>query len=262
VPAVTGHTSLQAVHQLLAERLSGKNNKRIYEAGGGSATFIQPDIRAGAEVTVLDIDKTQLQNNTYANNKILGDVQEHRFPPNSFDLIVCYNVIEHLDAPPRALELFFHALAPGGLLFIGAPHPNSFTGWVTRLTPHWFHVAIYRIVLGRKLAGQPGHGPFRTVFHPVVAPPALMKYCRELGFNVIYFNEYSGDLLRQLNERRPLLGGLLDRSLGVMNALTLWRHDLKNGDFHIVLEKPIAAEEASPSILKQTAKHQSAARSG
>jgi hypothetical protein len=66
-----------------------------------------------------------------------------------------------------------------------------------------------------------------------------MKYCRGLGFNVVYFNEYSGDLLRQLNDRRPFLGRLLDGLLSVANVLTLRRHDLKNGDFHIVLEKPI-----------------------
>ncbi len=257
MPPATGHTSLQAVHELLAERLSGKNN-RIYEAGGGSATFIQPNIRAAAEVTVLDIDETQLQNNTYADKKILGDVQEHRFPPGSFDLIVCYNVIEHLDTPPRALNLFFQALEPGGLLFIGAPNPNSFTGWITKLTPHWFHVAIYRIVFGRKSAGQPGQGPFRTVFHPVVTPTALMKYCRELGFKVIYFNEYAGDLLRQLSDRRPLLGRILDTILDIANGLTLWRHDLKNGDFHIVLEKPVAPVRAVPSQLKGIAERRPA----
>ena len=253
--SVTGHTSLQAVHELLAKHLSGKKN-RIYEAGGGSVTFIQPDVRGDAEVTVLDIDKTQLQNNAYANKKILGDVQQYAFPQDSFDLVVCYNVIEHLDAPPRALNLFFQALKPGGLLFIGAPNPNSFTGWVTRLTPHWFHVWYYRTVLGRKSAGQPGNGPFRTVFHPVVAPPALMKYCRELGFNVLYFKEYQGDLLRQLGERRPLLGKLLKAVIGLANAFTLWRKDLKNGDFHIVLQKsPIATGNAYvPTTGKQTAR--------
>lgn len=240
--AVTGDTSLQAVHELLAKRFSGKSI-RIYEAGGGSATFIQPNIRSAAEVTVLDIDKTQLQNNTYADKKVLGDVQTYAFPKNSFDLIVCYNVIEHLDAPDRAIGLFFQALLPGGLLFIGAPNPNSFSGWVTRLTPHWFHVWYYRFVLGRKSAGQPGQGPFRTIYHPVVNPEALINYCHKLGFQVLYFNEYQGDLLRQLANRRPLLGRLLETAIGAANAFTLWRKDLRNGDFHLIVEKPIIAND-------------------
>lgn len=240
--SVTGHTSLQAVHELFANRFLGKNI-RIYEAGGGSATFIQSNILSAAEVTVLDIDDLQLKNNSYADKKILGDVQTYAFPPDSFELVVCYNVIEHLQAPDRAIRLFFHSLIPGGLLFIGAPNPQSFSGWVTRLTPHWFHVWYYRSILGRKSAGQPGQGPFRTIFHPVVSPKALINYCRKLGFQIVYFNEYQGDLLRQLTERRPLLGRFLHAAIGIANMFTLWRKDLKNGDFHLVLEKPIIAND-------------------
>jgi ubiquinone/menaquinone biosynthesis C-methylase UbiE len=250
VASATGHTSLQTVHEILAKRFFGKNI-RIYEAGGGSATFIQSNIRNDAEVTVLDIDKIQLQNNSYADKKILGDVQTYSFPPNSFDLIVCYNVIEHLDAPDQAIRLFFQALVPGGLLFIGAPNPNSFSGWVTRLTPHWFHVWYYRVILRRKSAGQPGNGPFRTVYHPVVSPKALINYCHRLGFQVVYFKEYQGDLLRQLTERRPLVGRILDMAIGVANALTLWQNELKNGDFHIVLEKSIIANDSARTGLTQ-----------
>ena len=191
VASVTGQTSLQAVHELLTKRVAG-NNVRIYEAGGGSASFIQPNILKGANVTVLDIDALQLQKNSYADKKIQGDVQTYAFPQDSFELIVCYNVIEHLEAPDRAIVLFFQALAPGGLLFIGAPNPNSFSGFITRLTPHWFHVWYYKFILGNKFAGQPGNVPFRTVYHPVVSPQTLIKYCEKLGFRVYIFQRISG----------------------------------------------------------------------
>jgi SAM-dependent methyltransferase len=250
VASGTGQTSLQTVHELLAKRLPEKH-LRIYEAGGGSASFIQPHILNIAQVTVLDIDAIQLQKNRYADKKILGDVQTYAFPKNSFDLIVCYNVIEHLSAPDRAIGLFFQALVPGGLLFIGAPNPNSFSGWVTRLTPHWFHVWYYRYILQRKFAGQPGHGPFRTIYHPVVSPEVLNNYCRKLGFRVVYFKEYQGDLFRQLAEQRPFLGMLLNAVVSVANALTLWKKDLKNGDFHILLEKPNVAKDSGCDIVAQ-----------
>ena len=239
--SLTGRASLQAVHELLTKRLAGKPI-HIYEAGGGSASFIEPNILKTAQVTVLDIDAIQLQKNSYADNKILGDVQSYAFPQDSFELIVCYNVIEHLDAPDRAFGLFFQALIPGGLLLIGAPNPNSFSGWVTRMTPHWFHVWYYKFILGYKSAGQPGSVPFRTVYHPVVSPKALIKYCEKLGFRVIYFKEYQGDLLRQLKERWPLVERLLNAVISVANALTFWQKDLRNGDFHVLLEKPIIAK--------------------
>jgi len=248
VSVVSGHSSLNAVHELFTKRLSGKT-VRIYEAGGGSASFIKRDILNRAKVTVLDIDEVQLQKNSYADEKILGDIQTYAFPHNSFELIVCYNVVEHLHAPDKAISLFYEALVPGGLLFIGAPNPNSFSGLITKLTPHWFHILYYKFVLGYKSAGEPGNVPFRTVYHPVVSPNALNQYCEKLGFRVLYFKEYQGDLLRQLTEKRPILGKLLNVFISCANALILWKRDLRDGDFHIVLEKPTAAKNASHSSL-------------
>lgn len=235
--SLTAQTSLEAIHELLTKRLA-RNTIRIYEAGGGSASFLRSSLLDLANVTVLDIDEAQLQKNSYADRKVLGDVQTYAFPENSFDLIVCYNVIEHLDAPDRAIDLFFRSLVPGGLLFIGAPNPNSFSGWVTKLTPHWFHVWYYRHILKYKTAGQPGSMPFPTVYHPVVSPKKLIGYCRRLGLKVAYFEEYQGDLFRQLSEQRPAIGTLLSAFVSALNAVTLWRKDLKKGDFHLVLEKP------------------------
>jgi SAM-dependent methyltransferase len=233
----TGITSLQRVHSLIEHRGS-EGPLRIYEAGGGSASSLPSGILKNAQVTVVDIDETQLSRNKYANTKMLGDVQKQEFPQYSFDVVVCFNVIEHLDAPDKAIFQFYNALTPGGLLFIGAPNPHSFSGWVTKFTPHWFHVAYYRYMLGYKMAGKPGAVPFPTVFHRVVSPPALIEYCRKLGFKILYFCEYKGMIYENMNERRPLLGKLLNISVSMANALTLWRKDLRNGDYHIVLEKP------------------------
>lgn len=237
MPPTTGKASLQEVHSILANRFSTMR-PRIYEAGGGSGSFVPPDILRNAQVTVVDIDSAQLQKNNYASTKVLGDIQTHKFPRNSFDLVVCYNVIEHLNAPDQAIERFYTALVPGGLLFIAAPNPNSFSGWVTRMTPHWFHVQYYRHVLGYKTAGQPGSVPFPTVFHRIVSPKVLMNFCRTLGFNVLYFREYKGMVYENMAQRRPVLGKLLNVAVQIANALVLWTKDLRNGDYHVVLEKP------------------------
>ena len=241
---INDEQSLQQVQELIVKRIS-TTNARIYEAGGGSGSCLPSNILANAHVTVVDIDEAQLQRNQYANTKLLGDIQTQAFPQDSFELIVCYNVIEHLNAPDRAIERFYEALVPGGLLFIGAPNPESFSGWITRLTPHWFHVQYYRLVLGYKNAGQPGNVPFPTVFERIVVPSALITFCRELGFNVLYFCEYKGMVYENLSERRPLLGRLLYAAIKIANALVLWRKDLGNGDYHIVLEKPLGSKRSS-----------------
>ena len=57
-------------------------------------------------MTVVDIDADQIRNNDYAQRAILGDIQTYRFAPDSFDLVICYNVIEHVPDVEAALSGF------------------------------------------------------------------------------------------------------------------------------------------------------------
>jgi len=230
--------ALTDVQQFVADKLAGKH-ARVYEAGGGSFAIVPLPLLSKPTVVVVDINETQLQNNKYADTKILGDIQTYDFPPNSFDLIVCNNVIEHLPAVDQAIMRFQHALAPGGLLFIGAPNPQSLFGMVTKYSPHWFHVWFYRVILGRKDAGQPGRPPFRTVYHHIVSPESLLRFCDKIGLKPIYFNLYIGDNYTKVRRKRPALGRLLTAALGLMNLVTLKRLNLIYGDYHAVLQKPL-----------------------
>jgi len=229
-------SALRQISEIVENRFRGKS-ARIYEAGGGSVSCLPLSSLDHPIITVVDIDETQLRNNSYANNRILGDIQTYSFPSNSFDLIACSNVIEHLDRPDQAITQFYRALAPGGLLFIAAPNPESLSGIVTRYTPHWFHVWFSRVVYRNKNAGLPGHHPFPTVFHQVVFPKALLDFCEKLGFEVIHFKQYMGVAYSSIRETRPVLGWLLYVATSVMNALMFGRRDLRMGDYHAVFRK-------------------------
>jgi SAM-dependent methyltransferase len=233
-------TARDKVQEFLADKLRGRS-VRIYEAGGGSISIIPMPSLSNPTITVVDIDETQLRNNDYANTKILGDIQTYVFPPNSFDLIVCYNVIEHLPSVDQAIRQFHHALAPGGLLFVGAPNPASFYGIVTKYTPHWFHVWVYRVILRHKNAGKPGQLPFRTVYHPIVYPKALLPFCAQLGLRAIYFNLYIGSNYTSVRQSRPVIGWILNAVVSTMNALTFGRLKLAHGDYHVIFEKPLVS---------------------
>src|SRR5262245_5829480 len=106
--ASAGELSLQAADKFLADRFRGAH-LRIYEAGGGSASCLSAWLLKNAQVTVVDLDEFQLEKNSFAHKKIHGDIQFHEFPNESFELIVCYNVIEHLQFPDRAIRLFLNA---------------------------------------------------------------------------------------------------------------------------------------------------------
>ena len=102
--------SLLRIHQILGAELP-KRSIEVYEAGGGSTSFLPADVLARAHVTVVDIDKAQLRKNDYAQRKILGDIQTYRFASGSFDLVTCYNVIEHIPDVAAALTGFFASLS-------------------------------------------------------------------------------------------------------------------------------------------------------
>jgi SAM-dependent methyltransferase len=236
LPHGEARESLLAVHRVLDHALPPRP-LAIYEAGGGSTSFLPLDVLRRADVTVVDIDPEQLCNNDYAQTSILGDIQTYRFAPDSFDLIICYNVIEHLADVEAALEGFCTALKRGGLIVIGAPNPKSLSGVVTKYSPHWFHVWFYRHVRGERNAGRPGHPPFPTLFHPLVTPSRLEDFADAYGLDVIYRRDYESPRYPEIRIKKPRLGALLDAAAGVLNRLVGNKADVRHGDYHMILRR-------------------------
>lgn len=62
-------------------------------------------------------------------------LEEADFPPETFDLITLWDVLDHLQDPPAALRKMHGWLRLGGLLVVGVPYPRS---WDTHLFgPAW-----------------------------------------------------------------------------------------------------------------------------
>ena len=236
LPPGEARQSLIAVHEILSAELNSAE-LAVYEAGGGATSFLPLDIMRRAHVTVVDIDETQNLNNDYADEKILGDIQTYRFQPESFDLVICYNVIEHLPDVQAALLRFCECLKKNGLILIGAPNPNSLSGIVTKYTPHWFHVWFYRHVRGDMDAGKPGEAPFPTFFHPLVSLANLDAFAKAHGLEVIYRREYESPRFPEMRARKPVFGALVDLAARAMNFLLLGNTDVRHGDYHVILRK-------------------------
>ncbi|MEA2837503.1 MAG: hypothetical protein QOD89_2053 [Bradyrhizobium sp.] len=236
LPSGEARESLLAVHGILRAVLPPAK-LAIYEAGGGSTSFLPLSVLDRAHVTVVDIDQDQIRNNDYAQEAILGDIQSYRFKPSSFDLVICYNVIEHLADVEAALLGFCLSLKQGGLILIGAPNPASLSGVVTKYSPHWFHVWFYRHVRGDNNAGLPGQAPFPTFFHPLVSLPKLEAFARERGLQVIYKKEYESPRFPEMRARKPVLAALLDAVAVALNLFLPGKADVRRGDYHVILRK-------------------------
>jgi SAM-dependent methyltransferase len=236
LPSGEARESLLAVHGILRAVLP-PGDLAIYEAGGGSTSFLPLSVLNRAHVTVVDIDEDQIRNNTYADKTILGDIQNYRFQPETFNLVICYNVIEHLADVEAALLGFCESLKQGGLILIGAPNPKSLSGVVTKYSPHWFHVWFYRHVRGDRNAGLPGQAPFPTFFHPLVSLPKLEAFAKARGLQVIYKKEYESPRFPEMRARKPALASLLDAFAVVANLFVSDKADVRRGDYHMILRK-------------------------
>jgi len=55
----------------------------------------------------------------------VGDVMNAPFPPESFDVITCFDVLEHLHEPRRVMEKVAEWLKPGGIFYTLVPNIDS-----------------------------------------------------------------------------------------------------------------------------------------
>jgi 2-polyprenyl-3-methyl-5-hydroxy-6-metoxy-1,4-benzoquinol methylase len=179
----------------LQERLdrlaSGKNPFKVLEAGCGSSSHVT--FKEDAYVVGIDISELQLQRNTLLKERILGDIQTYPFRENSYDLIICWDVLEHLPAPEKALKNFFHAVNEGGMVLLASPNVRTLRGLITKLTPYWFHVLYARYVVGLESAGTEGNYPFPSYHRWTIAPKAIQRMAEERGMVVELAKTYGFD---------------------------------------------------------------------
>jgi SAM-dependent methyltransferase len=192
--------ALTEIHQLMERELAGRDELRVLEAGCGSISYLA--FPTDSHVVGIDISEAQLGKNTYLAEKILGDIESYDLPAEDFDVIVCWNVFEHLPHPERALAGFAKAVRPGGLVILALPNALSVKGLLTKFTPFRFHVWVTRYLVGRRLAGTEGNPPFPTFMRLSIAPRKLLGTAREQGLLPVYSSLFEDN--KQQTVRRKL----------------------------------------------------------
>lgn len=172
----------RSLEEIVDNLLNRKKEMKILEAGCGSMSHFQ--YKQGSYLVGVDISQEQLDKNTILNEKILGDLEGDVLPPDSFDLIVCWDVLEHLPRPTLALKNFAHTARKGGLVLIASPNVFTLRGLITKVAPHWFKVWYYRKIVGLQNAGTPGNYPFESFHRFAMSPPAIRRFAKKNGMSV------------------------------------------------------------------------------
>jgi SAM-dependent methyltransferase len=241
------------VQRLVDQMASSGRVLRVLEAGAGSRSHIR--LNGDAQLVGIDISAEQLANNSELHERIVGDIETFPLQPRSFDIIFCWDVLEHLKHPEKALRNFLQALREEGLIVLGAPVVTSLKGMVTKYTPLWFHVMVFRYIVGNKNAGKKGHGPFPTFLRYSMSPRAIQRFASDHQLSVEYIDVYEAMMQVRWKQRSPAVG-LAFRILGTLcRVFTLGKIDPNVTDFTIVLrkpaKKPLAAGMPSQEVVCQ-----------
>lgn len=117
-------------------RITGRDSLDVLDAGGGTGSFAVPIAALGHRVTVIDPSADSLAAfarraaEESVTDRVRG-VQAEAIelptvvPAESFDVIVCHNVLEVVDDPTAALAAMRHTARRGGRLSIMVANRNA-----------------------------------------------------------------------------------------------------------------------------------------
>jgi SAM-dependent methyltransferase len=178
---------LEVLAKFIKQKATDAGPLRILEAGCGQKWDLN---LTGTQyvLTGVDVDEAALKMRINVakdlDEIIVGDLRTVRLPDSTYDVIYCSYVLEHITGAEGVLGNFVKWLKPDGIIVIQIPDPYSVRGFVTRVTPHWFHIFFYRYVSGLKNAGKPGHAPYPTHYDAVVSRRGMREFCRRNGFTI------------------------------------------------------------------------------
>lgn len=128
-----------ARHALMLGLIAGKISPpgKMLEIGAGAGFFLKAAERAGWSVDGIEVSEAAVE---FANKQLglrvkLEEAETLTYPDNDFDVVVMFEVIEHLFWPARVLHSVHRVLRPGGVLVISTPNYNALSRWA--LGPSW-----------------------------------------------------------------------------------------------------------------------------
>ncbi len=218
--------------QLGLEERAASRPLEVLEAGGGSAGHVP--LPRNVRITTIDISPEQIARNTYADEAVVGDLQTFDYGDRTFDLVICWDVMEHLAHPMAALDRFAHILKPGGQILIVGPLPKTLKGLITKYTPHGVHVAFYRHALGSSTAGLPGHAPFPTEHAKGADPRDMSRELQNWGLAIGTFTPFESIHVTRLREFSRILYVGYRAAEWLLSKVTLGRFAHGATDFVLI----------------------------
>jgi 2-polyprenyl-3-methyl-5-hydroxy-6-metoxy-1,4-benzoquinol methylase len=107
---------------------------------------------------------------------LIDDITASKLPPQSFDLILCSEVVEHIANSELALMCMRRLLSPGGVLILSTPQPYSPLELAAKIAFLPGIISLVRIIYGEPILDA-GHINLMT-------SREIARQMREAGYEV------------------------------------------------------------------------------
>lgn len=163
-------------HQLALE-----TDDILLDAGCGNGAMLDFLCHGtGVRGVGLDISQAAIdiaKKNVTAFEYSRGDLASLMFSDNSFDKIICFNVIEHIADQDWAIRELRRVLKPGGTLIMGTNIRDSFCWWLyQRIIEEHTHTREFSVPEFIDFVGQYFQVELWTKSSGVFRPPAVIRW--------------------------------------------------------------------------------------
>ena len=188
----------EMIESLIRNMASNSEPIHILEAGCGRQwPFRLEGIQYILTGVDMDKDALEIRKNTLSDlhETIEGDLCSVDLGTDRYDVIYSSFVIEHIQRADVVMKNFIKWTKPNGIIIIRIPDSYSVGGYITRITPYWFHIFYYRF-LGKKDVGKPGCGPYPTYYHSIVSRSGIRDFCNDRGNSIVLDSEFGAGYFR------------------------------------------------------------------
>jgi 2-polyprenyl-3-methyl-5-hydroxy-6-metoxy-1,4-benzoquinol methylase len=159
-----------------------EGGRRILEVGVGSGILV-PSLTAafpeyvGADLVLAPGLPSLVTPGCHASFRVADLLDPTSMPANTFDVVVCVSVLEHIAEAERAAESLARALIPGGTLVTGYPMVNRFMASCFRMLG-FGKIEDHHVTTMSQITTALGHHlrPVARTSLPMYAPQSLSLY--------------------------------------------------------------------------------------